>query len=646
MKHMFLFVATAGLTLAGRVDALKAGVPDQLSLEAKKRFSECVTAIQRERPRPVPLNQQFSLDRMRNNPAHIVSPTSPPKPMNSASMLSLSGGGKSPLLEKLASNVSQSLHPDTAYVRNSCEGPIRHIYSYTSSGRLTVDQKEQLIGNVWEILSRESWTYDPAGQLIASEAAYHGVVTYRQSLSYDTDRRVTGDQREAYNFETGELEWTSRQTAAYDASGNTIFTQCEAWSETEPESGWRRGSLYNDQGLCVADSTAQLKGSSWEMDWRSQSTYDLSGRWVSSCADHWYKGEWVPSMRDTAIYAEDGPQYCVLEESRTDQGWANSGRVTVSYDHGVRTETDLFERWENESWAVESRYIFYHDELSGLRSSLAQDWTGNQWQKTFFWYEVSDMDGRILSQADSSWSDGQLMYCTAQSGEYSGEGTSREFLHSSRSERWNRGRLIDGRVWKYTYDWMQRQISYEQDLFDSLKDAWFPELLIRWGYDTTGRLVSLMGFRWTNSSWFQSDNTSSGFSVGFTIQDYIGNSFAFDLFAEVRFAYQQPASAVAAGNATIPGECVLMQNYPNPFNAATNIGYSVGAVGRQPLVTTRVRLTVYDLLGREVAVLVDEEKKPGSYAVQWNAVSLASGVYVYRMTLGEFVQTHTMLLIK
>ena len=59
-----------------------------------------------------------------------------------------------------------------------------------------------------------------------------------------------------------------------------------------------------------------------------------------------------------------------------------------------------------------------------------------------------------------------------------------------------------------------------------------------------------------------------------------------------------------------------------------------------------VRVAVYDLLGREVAVLVDEEKAPGSYEVGFNATGFSSGMYLYRLTAGSFTQTRTMLLLK
>jgi hypothetical protein len=96
----------------------------------------------------------------------------------------------------------------------------------------------------------------------------------------------------------------------------------------------------------------------------------------------------------------------------------------------------------------------------------------------------------------------------------------------------------------------------------------------------------------------------------------------------------------------IPATFRLLQNYPNPFNPTTSIGYSVGVDSRQPLAAARVRLAVYDLLGREVAVLVDEAKQPGYYTVQFDAAHLASGIYMYRLTAGEFVAVKRLTLLR
>jgi hypothetical protein len=109
------------------------------------------------------------------------------------------------------------------------------------------------------------------------------------------------------------------------------------------------------------------------------------------------------------------------------------------------------------------------------------------------------------------------------------------------------------------------------------------------------------------------------------------------------------------GSSLLPGETCLLGNYPNPFNPNTRIQYTVGRSSRSASGADRrglglgagnVKLVVYDLLGRELAVLVNEPKAPGTYEVRFDASGLASGVYVYRLTAGSFVQARTMLLLK
>ena len=89
----------------------------------------------------------------------------------------------------------------------------------------------------------------------------------------------------------------------------------------------------------------------------------------------------------------------------------------------------------------------------------------------------------------------------------------------------------------------------------------------------------------------------------------------------------------------IPYRFALEQNYPNPFNPSTIINYQLA-------MNSHVTLKVYDILGREVATLVNEEKPAGSYSVQWNAGGVASGVYFYKLEAGSFSATRRLMLIK
>jgi hypothetical protein len=84
---------------------------------------------------------------------------------------------------------------------------------------------------------------------------------------------------------------------------------------------------------------------------------------------------------------------------------------------------------------------------------------------------------------------------------------------------------------------------------------------------------------------------------------------------------------------------ILYQNYPNPFNPTTTINYSVP---KQSFVTIKV----YDVLGREVATLVNENKPVGNYSIQFNANKLTSGIYFYGMESGSYSQAKKLLLLK
>jgi hypothetical protein len=100
-----------------------------------------------------------------------------------------------------------------------------------------------------------------------------------------------------------------------------------------------------------------------------------------------------------------------------------------------------------------------------------------------------------------------------------------------------------------------------------------------------------------------------------------------------------PPEGVKVLNTGVPASYSLSQNYPNPFNPITIINYSIK-------LQSMVSLKVYDVLGREVESLVDQNQKAGSYEVNFNASKLASGVYIYRLTAGDFVQSMKMMVIK
>jgi hypothetical protein len=88
-----------------------------------------------------------------------------------------------------------------------------------------------------------------------------------------------------------------------------------------------------------------------------------------------------------------------------------------------------------------------------------------------------------------------------------------------------------------------------------------------------------------------------------------------------------------------PTRFALYQNYPNPFNPTTKIRYSIPSV-------SKVEIMIYDLLGNEIATLINEQKNPGNYEINFDASGLASGVYIYKMRTSTFTDTKKMLLLR
>jgi hypothetical protein len=94
-------------------------------------------------------------------------------------------------------------------------------------------------------------------------------------------------------------------------------------------------------------------------------------------------------------------------------------------------------------------------------------------------------------------------------------------------------------------------------------------------------------------------------------------------------------------------EFSLGQNYPNPFNPSTTIKYSIPTVIASGTTQSQlVTLRVYDILGNEIATLVNEEKPAGSYEVNFDASRLTSGIYFYKLQAGSFVATKKMILLR
>jgi hypothetical protein len=136
---------------------------------------------------------------------------------------------------------------------------------------------------------------------------------------------------------------------------------------------------------------------------------------------------------------------------------------------------------------------------------------------------------------------------------------------------------------------------------------------------------------WQGTHWVNANR-------GYSFTDLLGNYYYFSgCQLDIHYKIMTNIEETNTDKLTF----ILNQNYPNPFNPVTKISYVIpnGAKG----VTT---LKVYNLLGKEVATLVNETKASGIYEVEFNAENLPSGIYFYKLTAGKFSETKKMMLLK
>ena len=131
---------------------------------------------------------------------------------------------------------------------------------------------------------------------------------------------------------------------------------------------------------------------------------------------------------------------------------------------------------------------------------------------------------------------------------------------------------------------------------------------------------------------------AAGNNVLFTWSDARNDGDGYDIYGSIfKLSILTDVNEKIKNNLT--NSFYLFQNYPNPFNPITTIRYEIPK-------QSKVELVVYNILGDEVAVLINGEKVPGSYDVKFDGSKLASGVYFCRLKVGEYSQTKKIVLLK
>jgi hypothetical protein len=429
---------------------------------------------------------------------------------------------------------------------------------------------------------------------------------------------------------------TLRQTNAYDANGKLTSYVYESWSNGRWNNYFRWSYTYHVQGDMLSELHESWLNGQWVNRERWTYTYDANRNMLSDVYEPWSSGQWMNEVRVTYTYDASGNKLSELQESWSNGQWMTFSRFTGSYDADKHLVSDLYEQFMNGQIQFAGRSTYAHDAQGNMLSRLSESYYSGQWSTSGRYTYTYDANGRQTSNLYEPWSNGQWVNGERGTITYDANGNQTSYLF----ELWSTDQWVNSERTAFAYDGNGHRLL---ELYESWSnDQWQNVERYTYTCDAEGNLTSVWHESWLNSSWTPTNigmiRRGGGGFLG-AVSDSAGNYYYFGQGYNFTFARKLIATGVESESGGIAASYSLAQNYPNPFNPSTTIRFEVWKA-------TSIRLSVFDLLGREVAVLVNERRDAGVYEIMFDGSNLASGAYFCRLQTGDFVQSKTIVLLK
>jgi len=392
-----------------------------------------------------------------------------------------------------------------------------------------------------------------------------------------------------------------REFYSYDNSGNDTMILKQDWVIDRWINADKIINVFDSENNLV-QTTHQFFFDSLFVNWEKRSfLYNPQNNLTEEIYQLWVDENWENRTRSTRVYNSENSVVEIINEDWNEFEWRNNNQRIFEYDGNKNKTLEILSYWNGTDWINQSRLISNYN-LNDLISELILDeYFDNTWlhlEKDIYSYNSLNLtEDRKLRWETFGW---------------------------DTSSRIN-----------YLYNVDEKCI--EQSFQSYHNSIWEDRTRYTFEYDEFGNLEIESSYTWVFTEWVNNHRFINSYSQLTNVES------------------EQPE---------LINNYNLQQNYPNPFNPRTKIRFTVPTVethlpaGRQgrdaSLLTT---LKVYDILGNEVATLVNEYRNAGSYEVDFQSTigshqpayrsgRLANGVYFYQLRVGDYVETKKMILLK
>jgi hypothetical protein len=413
-------------------------------------------------------------------------------------------------------------------------------------------------------------------------------------------------------------------TASYDQTGATTQRLVRAWYN----GGW--GNYMRDIMTYIGNTDISMDlmqmwvNGQWVNSTFDSSTYDAKGNMLAHLYSYYSQGVRRDSIKSLRSYDAKGSMLTNIGWYMINGQWVNHDQSIYTNDTSGNHLTFLFQQWSGSQWTNSELWTYTYDLNGHLLTSCYQVWYG-QWDNATLSTYTYDQNGNMLSFFSQSSLNGQWVNYSLDNYTYNANGK----LITDWFKKWTTGAYMDAALYTYTYD-------TKGNMVNKLTQYWVNGVLTNfyqtvYTYDSNGNIITGNNTTWSGSSWARTDDQ---FVININNDDYYFTGYAINLYYIL-----VNTTGIAADNNSILKGYSLSQNYPNPFNPSTTINYSISKSGD-------VVLKVFNIMGKEIETLVNEQKPSGNYTVKFDASKLTSGVYFYQLKSGNYVSTKKLVLLK
>ena len=481
---------------------------------------------------------------------------------------------------------------------------------------------------ITSILTNAQNAFNPEVLSVQLNGIYRPAVIYandkteRYSFTYDTlgyKLINTYEKLENGNWVNYEKYITNYYSDYKVSSMISLMWQNNQWVNQMKDS-----FSYNSNGYKTSRLLSMWQNGNWRGDLLDTYDYDLNGNMTIELSKRFsvWNQLWINLRRFLYTYDSNGNRLTILEQSYS-SNWEDKNKTTKTYDSNNNVLTIITEKYESYTWKKLMFYTYTYDSLNQNKTMLVKFWN-NDWVNDILSTYTYDSLGNKTNAIDERWIDNQWKYYWRDSIAYDSKGNKLFEL----SENYLNDNWVGTDRYTFTYDEHYNKLSEVNEKWvDSL---WVNYTKITCEYDINNNMQKGNAYSWNNNNW---ELSPANIRILYNEKaDYI------DVYAkDTEIEYIVLTDVKEEEN--IPIDFLLEQNYPNPFNPYTNIKFTIPN-------NSMVTLKIYDILGKEVATLINEELNAGSYSRTWNAVNMASGIYFYQLSTKNNNLIKKMILIK